>query len=145
MLVGSVVDDKLGNNAQITAVSFFQEVLEVAQRPIGRVNLAENRDGVTVILPRGREKRQEPDRSDPKILQIIQLFREPAEIAHSIRIAVVKSAYVRFVDDGVFVPEWIVLATGQSVRRLHALLRVQIERNRWTRQAGPAGLARHPR
>ena len=120
MLVGGVVDDKFRDDPQIPAVSFFQEILEIAQGAVGGMNLAEIRDVVTVVLPGGREERQQPDCGYAKILKVIQLFRQAPEVTHSVCIAVVESAYVRFVNNGVFVPEGIILANGQSVRRLHA-------------------------
>ena len=44
-----------------------------------------------------------------QVLQIVQLFRQTAEIAHSIAIIVVKSPYVSFIYYRVFVPKRISL------------------------------------
>src|SRR6266516_1512638 len=71
MLVGSVIDNQLGDHAQSAAMSFSQEVLEIAKRPIGRVHIAKIRDVITVVLPRRGTKWQKPNGRDTQIFEVI--------------------------------------------------------------------------
>src|SRR5260370_11460160 len=71
VLVGSVIDNQLGDHPQPAAVSFSQEVLEIAQRPIRGVNVAKIRDVITVVLPRRRTKWQKPNSRDTQIFEVI--------------------------------------------------------------------------
>ena len=65
-------------------------------------------DIISIVLPRRRRKRQQPDRGHAEVLQIIELLRQAAEIAHAVAVAVVKRSHVQLVDDRVFVPERVV-------------------------------------
>ena len=60
VLVGGVIDDELCYDAQSALMRFLQEVLKVSKRAIGRVNTAEIRDVVAVVLERRREEGQQP-------------------------------------------------------------------------------------
>src|SRR6185312_5551566 len=64
VLVRSVVDDQLGDNAETSAVSLFHERLEIAQVSVCRMDVAEIGDVVSIVLPRRREERQQPDCRD---------------------------------------------------------------------------------
>ncbi len=52
MLVGSVVEDYLGSHAEPPPVGFSQELPEVTERPVGRVNAHIVRDVITIIPER---------------------------------------------------------------------------------------------
>src|ERR1700719_4796514 len=51
VLIGSVINNQLSDHPQSAAVSFSQEVLEIAECPICRVNVAKIRDVIPVVLP----------------------------------------------------------------------------------------------
>src|SRR5260370_584066 len=59
-------------------------------------------------------ERQQPNGRDSKLPQIVELFGEAAEIADAIAVAVVESADVSFVDDGVLIPEWVGAQIAES-------------------------------
>src|SRR5207237_7690080 len=50
-------------------------------------------------------ERQEPQRGDPEILQVIELAREPLEIADPVIVGVKERLDVQLVDDRVLVPK----------------------------------------
>ncbi len=82
-----------------------QKQLEIFERAVDRMNRPYNRDIVAVVAQGRRIERQEPERSDTEIVQIIELFGQTGEIADAIGVAVGKGAHVQFINDRVFVPE----------------------------------------
>ncbi len=114
MLVGGVVQDKLGDHPQSPAVGFPQEEFEIPHRPVGGVNVRVAGDVVPVVLQGRRVEGEEPDGGDPQILQVIQLLRKALEISDPVPVAVEERLHVEFIDDGVLVPEGIVLQ-GEDV------------------------------
>src|SRR5205807_329687 len=105
VLVGSVVDDELGNNAQSTFVRRVEEGAEIIKRAVVRINIEIIGNVVTVIFQGRRIKRQQPDRADTQFLEIIELLDQSAEIADTICVAVVKCLHVQLVDDRVLKPK----------------------------------------
>ena len=89
---------------------------------------------VAVIAQRRGKEWHQPDGVDAQFLQIIELLRQAAKIADSIRIGVVKRADVDLVNDGVLVPE-LVLRQGQKLSLRSSLL---IQNNRSRFQCAPA-------
>ena len=65
-----------------------QENFEIAQRAIHRMHVAVIGDVITVVLERRGIKWQQPDRGDAEILDVIQLFRQPAKITRAISVRV---------------------------------------------------------
>src|ERR1051325_1588491 len=108
MLIGSVVNDQLGDDAQMTLVCFLKEKLKILERSVDRIDRVVIRYVISVIFERRRIKREQPDRGYPKLLQIIQLLGQAAKVADTIAVAVMESADVSFVDDGVLIPEWVI-------------------------------------
>jgi len=74
VLIGCVIEDELGHHAESAAMCFANEVAEVGERTIERIDSAIGRDVVTIIAQRRRIKWQQPDASDSKILQVIELL-----------------------------------------------------------------------
>ena len=109
VLVGGVVDDELRDHPDPPPVRLAQEQPEVGERPVGGVDVVVIRDVVPVVLQGRGVEREEPERGDPEVLQVVQLRREPPEVPHPVPVAVVVGADVEFVDDRVLVPEGIVV------------------------------------
>jgi hypothetical protein len=105
MLVGGVVDDQLGQDADVPKVGLIQEPPEVIEAAVDRIDRGVVRDVVAVIAQRRRIKREQPQAGDTEVLQVGQLLRQAGEIADAVTVAVVEGADVRLVDDGVFEPE----------------------------------------
>ncbi len=115
MLVGSVVQHQLGDDAQAAPVRLAQKTLEILQRAVRGMNVGVVGDVVAVVAQRRRTEGQEPDGGYAEVLQVIELLREAAEIADAVGNAVEEGAHVNFINDGVFVP-------GDTGRKIHDLL-----------------------
>ena len=107
MLVGRVVDDELGQHADVQRVRGVDELLEVVQRAVDRIDRRVVGDVVPVVSKRRRIEREQPQAGDAEVVQVGQLLREAGEIADAVRVAVVEGADVHLVDDRVLVPERI--------------------------------------
>jgi hypothetical protein len=107
MLVGCVVDDELGQDADIQGMRCIDEPLEIVQCAVDRIDRRVVCNVVAVVSKRRRIERQQPQARDAEVVQVRKLLCEPGEIAYAVRIAVVESADVHLVDDCVFVPERI--------------------------------------
>ena len=85
-------------------------------------------DVVAVVAQRRGIKRQQPQRRDAQVLQIVELLRQAAKVADAVVVAVVERADVQLIDDRVLVP-----------------LRIDVEmRFRWSDvEPDGAGLLRH--
>ena len=105
MLIGGVVDDQLGDDADVAAVRLGHEPIEVVQRAVARMDVLVVRDVVAVVAQRRRVERQQPQRVDAEPLQVVELLGQPGEVADAVVVAVEEGADVRLVDDGVLVPE----------------------------------------
>src|SRR5262245_44777724 len=66
-------------------------------------------DIVPVIAPGGRRKRQKPYCGDAEVLQVVELLRQASKVSHPVACAVVERAYMQFVNDRVFIPEWVIV------------------------------------
>ena len=93
-----------------------QEHLETAHRAVGGADPGVIGDVVAVVLQGRGIEGQEPEDSDPEVLQIVELLGKPGKVADPISVAVVKGADVDLIDDRVFVPEGIV-RQPEDVRR----------------------------
>ena len=105
VLVGRVVDDQLDQHPDAARVRLGDQHLEVVERAVARVHIPVVRDVVPVVLQRRREEREQPEACDAEVLQVIELAREAWKIADAVVGAVEERLDVRFVDDGVLVPE----------------------------------------
>ena len=90
MLVGGVVDDQLGDDAQAPAVRFADELAKVRPRPVRRRDVVIIGDVVAVVLHRRRIERQQPHRVDAQIANVVELFGEPCDVADAVVIGVEK-------------------------------------------------------
>ena len=122
VLVGSVVDDEFGDDAQAAALGFVDEALEVLHRAEVRVDAAVIGDVIAVVAARRRVERHQPQRGDAELLQIVQLLGEADEVADAIIVAVGEGLHMELVDDRVLVPERI----DRIVRLLDARLGLDV-------------------
>ena len=109
VLVGGVVDHQVGDDAHAAAVGRVEEALEVRQRAVVGVDRAVVGDVVAVVAQGRGVERQEPEAVDAQVLEVVELLGEPGEVADAVAVAVVERADVQLVEDGVLVPERIVL------------------------------------
>ena len=108
VLVGGVVDHQLGDDADAPPVGLAQELLEIRQRAVIRMDV-EVIGNVVAVVAQGRGiERQQPEGGHPQFLEVVELLDQALEIADAVAVAVVKGLDVHFVDDGIFVPERII-------------------------------------
>src|SRR5689334_17346148 len=107
MLVGRVVDDELGDDPDIPAMRFVNESFEVLQRAVRRVDVLVIGNVVPVVAKRRGIEREQPEAIDPEALEVVELLRQPGEVSDAVAVAVEKRAYVRLIDNRVFVPELV--------------------------------------
>ena len=75
MLVGGVVDDQLDHHLHAALVGGVEELLEVVDGAVGRVDVDVVGDVVAVVAQRRGEERQQPEAGDAEVLQVVQLAR----------------------------------------------------------------------
>ena len=105
VLVRRVVHHQLGDDAQLAAVRFFEKRLEVVQRAVLRIDVRVVGDVVTIVLQRRGKERQQPDRRDAQVLDVVEPLGQAAEVADAVAVAVAECAHVQLVDDRVLVPK----------------------------------------
>ncbi len=115
VLVGGVIDDELGDDAQAAPLGFLDEALEILHGPEIGIDVAIVGDVVTVVAAGRGIERQQPQRGDAEVLQIAELLGQSGKIADAVIVAVGKGLDVQLIDDGVLVPKRIAL----GVRRWH--------------------------
>jgi hypothetical protein len=104
VLVGGVVEDEFGDHSQAPAVRFLEENLEITQRSTVGMNGRVVGDVVAVITKWRGIEWQKPDRTDAKLMKIVELRGQAREVSDAVAVAIVKRADVELVDDGVLVP-----------------------------------------
>src|SRR4030095_4056952 len=105
--IRSVIDDKLDDDAQIPIVGRCKELFEIVKRAVARMYIFIIGDVVSIIAQRRWEKGEKPETGDTQILEIVQFLDKAWKVSDSIAITIEERLHVRFVDDRVFVPEWI--------------------------------------
>src|SRR5690606_39168123 len=77
MLIRGVIDDELRDDFQPASMRFGDEVPEIVQRSVVGMDVAVVGDVVAVIAHRRGVERQQPNRIDAELLNVIEPMREP--------------------------------------------------------------------
>jgi hypothetical protein len=104
MLVGGVVEDELGDDAEPAPVGLADEAPQVGGRPVVGVDAAEVGDVVAAVAQGRGVERQEPQGGDAEVGQVVELLEEPREVADPVAVPVAERADVELVQDRVAVP-----------------------------------------
>ena len=99
-----MIDDQLGDDAQLAAVRLAHKGLEIGHPAVGRIDVLVLGDIVSVVAQRRRIEWQQPQRRDPEILQIVEPAGQPLEIADAIVVGVEECLDVQLIDQRVLVP-----------------------------------------
>ncbi len=116
VLVRGVVDDQLGDDAQLQPVRLLEHLAEVVERAVLRVDLVVVGDVVAVVLERRGVERHQPDRVDAEVLDVAELGGEALEVADAVVVGIEEGLDVELVDDRIHVP--VRLVARQHERRL---------------------------
>ncbi len=93
---------------------------------------------VVAVVPQGRGvEGQQPDGGDAQVLEVVEPLGQAAEVADAVAVAVLEGADVDLVDDGVLVPEGIVVPHAINLLRI---ARLRWRRHRGAQQDGPGSL-----
>jgi hypothetical protein len=112
VLIRGVVDHELGDDLEPAGVCLVDEALELPHRPVVAVDRGVVRDVVAVVAAGRGVEGQQPQRGDPEVLQVVELGRQPREIADAVTVGVEEGPHVQLVDDGVLVPLAVVGGAG---------------------------------
>ena len=107
MLVGGVIDDEFGDDPQTAPLGLDDEAAEILHRPEIGIDGAIVGDVIAVIAAGRRIERQQPERGDSEVLQIVELLGQAGEIADAVIVAVGEGLDVKLIDDGVLVPKLV--------------------------------------
>jgi hypothetical protein len=99
-----VVDDQLGDHLEVAAVGLGQQALEVGQRAVVGVDRGVVGDVVAAVAHRRWIERQQPQRGDAEILQVVEPVDQPGQVADAVAVAVAEAAQVQLVDHRLLEP-----------------------------------------
>ena len=102
MLIRGVIQHELDDHPQAARVRFFQERLEFLQRAIARVDARVVRDVIPIVTERRGIHRLDPEAVDAES-RMVELGRQPDEVADAVAIAVGERLDMELIEDGVFV------------------------------------------
>jgi hypothetical protein len=122
VLVGGVGEHELGDDLDPPRVRTAQHRAEVAQGAVGLVHLAVVGDVVAVVAQRRGVERQQPQRGDAELLEVVELAEQAAEVPDAVAVAVGEGAHVHLVDDGVLVPERGLGVGSDGLRNTHVAI-----------------------
>ncbi len=105
VLVGGVVHDQVGDDADAAVARGPHELDEVAERAQPRVHAVEVGDVVTVVAVGRGVERHEPQARHTELVQVVDALGEPAEVAVAVAVRVGVGLDVEAVDDGVLPPD----------------------------------------
>jgi len=75
------------------------------------------RDVVAVVFERRGEERQKPQARDPEAFEIVELLRQPGEVADAVVVAVKERFDVSLIDDRVLEPQGVFVRGSTRARR----------------------------
>ncbi len=104
VLIGCVIDDELGDDAESPAVRVIEKAAAVLERAVRRMDVRIVGDVVAIVAQRRRVERQQPHCGDAEVLQVSEPRREAREVADPVSIAVLERPDVQLIDDRVLVP-----------------------------------------
>src|ERR1700691_130924 len=104
MVRGSMVENKIHDDANITLSCVVRQMIEVFQRSIHGVDIFVVGNVVPEINLRGGITWRNPNRVDAKILQIAESRVDAVEISDAVAIAVGEAARIEFVKDRILPP-----------------------------------------
>src|SRR3990172_641329 len=100
MLIGSVVEDEIEDDAETARVRAVEEALEIVERPVLRRDARVVGHVVPAIELRRGVVRRKPEGVNAEVIQVIQPRHDAREVADAIPIPVRKTARVDLIKDG---------------------------------------------
>ena len=116
MLVGGMVDDQLGDDADAAPMRLLDEALDVVERAVLGMDAGVLGDVVAVVEPRRGIEGQQPERVDAELGDVVELGDQAGKVADAVVVGIEERLDVQLVDDRVLVPERV-LRDGQLQQR----------------------------
>ena len=107
VLIRRVVQHQLDDHAQPARVRLREELLEVLQRAVARMDARVVRDVVPVVAERRRIHRLQPQAVHAERREVIELRGQAREITDAVAVAVGERLDVELIEDRVLVPQRI--------------------------------------
>ena len=104
VLVGSVVDDVVHDDADIALLRLGDKIVKVSHAAVERIDGGVVGDVIAVVDAGRGIHRRDPDGIDAEVVQIVEARRDALDIADAVAVRVLKAARVDFVDDSVTPP-----------------------------------------
>ena len=104
MLVGRVIHDQIGDDAQAAGVGRVEKSLEVLDGAVGGMDAVEIGDVVAVVAQGRRVHGQDPQAVDAEVPYVVQALGQPGEVSDAVPVGVAERLDVDLVEDGVLVP-----------------------------------------
>ena len=104
MLIRTVIVDEIHDNADITLLRFGNQFFHIRKRAKGRVDARVVADIIAVVNHGRWIDRRQPERTCAELLQIIELFRDAAQITCAAACGIVKALWIYLVDSSVLPP-----------------------------------------
>ncbi len=107
-----MVDDEFDDHPELSTSGFLHETPEILQRTEIGIDVAIVRNIVAVVAAGGGIERQQPERGDAKVLQVVELFGQSGEVADAVVIAVGERLDVQLINDCVLEPQFVGFELG---------------------------------
>ena len=120
MLIGRVIEHQFSDDTQTTGVGGVEELAKVVERAVAGMDAVVVRDVVAIVAKRRWIHRKQPQAGDAEIREVVELARQPFEVADAVAVAVCKRLDVQLVDDGVLEPQRLRIGCRHWQRRAHA-------------------------
>ena len=104
MPVGAVVVDEIHDDAHVALLRLGDQLLHVGERAEVGMDAAVVADVVAVVDHGGRIDGREPQCARAERLQVVELFRDAADVARALAARVVEALGIDLVDGGVLPP-----------------------------------------
>ena len=105
VLVGGMVDYKLRDHPKTSRVRRGDEPAHVLDRAVFGMHGAVVGDIVAVVAPRRGIEGQKPDRGRPQLDDVVELRRQPGQVADAVVVRIEERLHVHLIDDRILVPE----------------------------------------
>ena len=102
--VARVVGDEVEQDADAAAARLGDQLVEVLERAERRVDGAVVGDVVAPVVVRRGHRRVEPDAVDPQPLEVVEVRRDPAQVADPVPVRVREGTRIDLVQDAVAPP-----------------------------------------
>src|SRR5262245_22549597 len=107
MLVGRMIDDELGEHSQLSPPCLLYEATEIRHRAEIGIDRAVVRNVIAVVTAGRGIERLQPKRGDAEVLQVVEFFGQPYEIADAVVVAVGECLDMKLIDDRVLEPKLV--------------------------------------